>query len=120
MVALGGSIFVLGGYDDNIKDEPSKTLSSVEEYDINPRAWKKAGHLPIAVRSMSSTVSKEKIFVFGGILSDDKETKAIQYFDTRLQSSCVVANLPSPSKLSRAIVSDKNMHVVCTDGNVFI
>jgi hypothetical protein len=69
-----------GGYDDNIKDESSKTLSSVEEYDINPRAWKKAGHLPIAVRSMSSTVSKEKIFVFGGILSDDKETKAIQYF----------------------------------------
>lgn len=118
MVALGGSIFVLGGYDDNIKDESSKTLSSVEEYDINPRAWKKAGHLPIAVRSMSSTVSKEKIYVFGGILSDDKETKAIQYFDTRLQSSCVVANLPSPSKLSRAIVSDKNMHVVCTDGNV--
>ncbi|XP_076093860.1 kelch-like protein 35 isoform X1 [Mytilus galloprovincialis] len=118
MVALGGSIYVLGGYDDNIKEESSKTLSSVEEYDINQRTWKKAGHLPKAVRSMSSTVSKEKIFVFGGILSDDKETKAIQYFDTRLQSGCIVANLPSPCKLSRAIVSDKNMHVVCTDGSV--
>lgn len=118
MVALGGSIYVLGGFDDNIKEESSKTLSSVEEYDINQRTWKKGGHLPIAVRSMSSTVSKEKIFVFGGILADDKETKSIQYFDTRLQSSCVVESLPSPCKLSRAIVSDKSMYVVCTDGNV--
>lgn len=118
MVAVCESIFVLGGYDDTIKDENKRTLSSVEEYLINARTWRKAGDIVHAVRSMSAAVSKEKIYVFGGILADDKESDAIQCFDTRLSTSLVVSFLPSPCKLSKTVVCDKHVYIVCTDGSL--
>ena len=118
MVAVGGSIYILGGYDDNQTDETARTLSEIEEYDINARNWKRSGNLSMAVRSMTAAVSKEKILVFGGILPDDKETDAIQAFDTRLLTSYLLTGMPSKCKLSKAVVRDKQTYVFCTDGNI--
>ncbi|XP_033732436.1 kelch-like protein 24 [Pecten maximus] len=118
MVAVGGSIYVIGGYDDNVKEESQRTLSSIDEYNIQTRSWSSVGSLQMAVRSMTAAVSKEKILVFGGILSDDKETDAVQCFDTRLGVSSFLSGMPSKCKMARAIVLEKQLFVVCTDGSI--
>ncbi|KAJ8321330.1 hypothetical protein KUTeg_001188 [Tegillarca granosa] len=118
MVAVGDSIYVLGGYDDNIKEETSKTLSTVDEYNINSRTWKKIGDLPIPVRSMASAVAKEKIYIYGGILFNERETDDIQYFDSRLQTSGVISKMPNLCKLSKAVTSEKRVFIICTDGSI--
>lgn len=118
MVAVGESLFILGGYDDNLKEESSRTLSDISEYSISSRTWASIGSLTTAVRSMTAAVSKEKVFVFGGLLADEKETNVVQYFDTRLRTCSRVEDLPYACKLSRAVVCDKRVFIVCTDGNI--
>ncbi|OWF54667.1 kelch-like protein 24 [Mizuhopecten yessoensis] len=118
MVAVGGSIYVIGGYDDNVKEELHRTLSSVDEYNIQTRSWSSIGSLQVAVRSMTAAVSKDKILVFGGILPDDKETDAVQCFDTRLGVTCFLSGMPSKCKMAKAVVLEKQLYVVCTDGSI--
>ena len=118
MVSAGENLYVLGGYDDTIKDEKQRTLNSIEEYSIHARTWRKAGDLVHPVRSMTAAVSKEKVFVFGGILQNDSETDAVQCFDTRMQTCTVISQLPSPCKLAKSVVCEKQVYVVCTDGSV--
>ena len=118
MVAVGESLYVLGGYDDNQKSELSRTLSNIEEFSISSRTWSSVGDLITPVRSMTAAVSKEKIFIFGGNMSDEKETNIVQCFDTRLHTCTRVDDLPYACKLSRAVVCDKRVYIVCTDGNV--
>ena len=118
MVAVGESLFVLGGYDDNQKEESNRTLSDIGEYGISSRIWGSVGSLITPVRSMTAAVSKEKIFIFGGNLSDEKETNIVQCFETRLHTCTRVDDLPYKCKLSRAVVCDKRVFIVCTDGNV--
>lgn len=71
------SIFVFGGYDDIIKDENKCMLLFVEEYFINVWIWRKVGDIVYVVWFMLVVVLKEKIYVFGGILVDDKELDVI-------------------------------------------
>lgn len=118
MVAVGESLFVLGGYDDNQKEESNRTLCDIGEYAISSRTWSSCGELTTPVRSTTAAVSKEKIFIFGGLLSDEKETKIVQCFDTRLKTCTRVHDLPYACKLSRAVVCDKKVFIVCTDGNI--
>ncbi|KAH3792837.1 hypothetical protein DPMN_146336 [Dreissena polymorpha] len=118
MVAVRDSLFVLGGYDDNLPEEANRTLSDISEYTISSRIWSQCGKLLTPVRSTTAAVSKEKIFVFGGLLADEKETNIVQYFDTRLRTSSRVDDLPYPCKMSRAVVCDKRVFIVCTDGNI--
>ena len=118
MVAVGESLYVLGGYDDNQKDESMRTLSDISEYTINSKTWTQAGSLVTNVRSMTAAVSKERIYVFGGMLTDEKETNIVQYFDTRSRTCTRVDDLPYACKLSRAVVCDTKIYIVCTDGNV--
>ena len=118
MVAVGESLFVIGGYDDNQKEESERTLSDIGEYGISSRVWSSVGELITPVRSMTAAVSKEKIFIFGGNLSDEKETNIVQCFETRLRTCTRVDDLPYACKLSRAVVCDKRVFIVCTDGNV--
>lgn len=120
MVAVGDSLFVLGGYDDLKKEESEKTLSDVGEYTISSRTWTSCGQLSTPIRSTTAAVNKEKIFVFGGLLADEKETNIIQCFDTRLKTCSIVGDLPYACKLSRAVVCDKRVFIVCTDGNILL
>ncbi|XP_052788895.1 kelch-like protein 24 isoform X2 [Mya arenaria] len=118
MVAVGESLFVLGGYDDNQTYDADRTLKDISEYTISSRSWISCGELHTPVRSMTAAVNKEKIFVFGGLLADEKETNIVQYFDTRLKTCSRVEDLPYPCKMSRAVVCDKRVFIVCTDGNI--
>ncbi|KAL3871077.1 hypothetical protein ACJMK2_039097 [Sinanodonta woodiana] len=119
IVAVGESLFVLGGYDDKATDEVEKTLTCILEYGVNSRRWEAVGKLATPVRSMSASVSKEKIFVFGGILNDEKETQMVQCFDTRLRTCFLVTDMPYPCKLCKSVVCDKRIFIICTDGNIF-
>ncbi|KAK3087042.1 hypothetical protein FSP39_000933 [Pinctada imbricata] len=118
MVSVGENIIVLGGYDDSVKDEKQRTLNSVEEYNIHSRTWRKAGELVQGVRSMSAAVLREKIFIFGGILQNDVETDSVQCYDTRLQTCSLISHLPSPCKLTKAVVCEKQVYVIGTDGSI--
>ena len=118
MAAIGESLYVLGGYDDNQKKESNKTLCEISEYAISSRTWSNCGKLITAVRSMTSAVSNQKIFVFGGMSMDEKETNIVQCFDTRLHECSHVDDLPFACKLSRACVCHNRVFIVCTDGNV--
>lgn len=118
MAAVGGSIYVIGGYDDTVKEELHRTLSNIEEYNIQSRSWSKVGNLKLPVRSMTAAVSKEKILVFGGILPDEKETDAVQCFDTRLGVCCFLSGMPSKCKMAKAIVLEKQLYIMCTDGSI--
>ncbi|ESO95204.1 hypothetical protein LOTGIDRAFT_227286 [Lottia gigantea] len=118
MVAVGESLFILGGYDDKISEESNRTLSEIREYQMATSSWRTVADLLKPVRSMSSVVSKEKIFIFGGLLSDDTETACIQCFDTRSHTCTIVGELPFSSKLSRAIAFNRRLFVICTEGSI--
>ncbi|XP_041368123.1 kelch-like protein 24 [Gigantopelta aegis] len=118
MVAVGESLFVIGGYDDKTNDELKRTLIDIEEYNISTSCWYTVGTLVKPVRSMSSAVSKEKILIFGGLLRGEHETAAIQSYDTRTQSCTIVGDLPLCCKLTRSVTFDKRILIFCTDGTV--
>ncbi|XP_046562083.1 kelch-like protein 24 [Haliotis rubra] len=118
MVAVGESLYVMGGYDDRANEESKRTLCDVEEFQLSTCTWRKSGCLVQAVRSMSAAVSKEKIFVFGGLQNDERETSAIQCFDTRFQSTYFIGDLCLPCKLTRSVFYDKRIYIFCTDGTV--
>lgn len=65
---------------------------------------------------MLVVVLKEKIYVFGGILVDDKELDVIQCFDMCLLISLVVFFFLFLCKLLKIVVCDKYVYIVCIDG----
>lgn len=118
MVAVGESVYVLGGYDDN--DDEFRTLMSIEQYGITTGSWEDAGYLAVPVRSASAAVDREKIYLFGGVTSADFDTKVVQCFDTRLKTCTIVCELPVYCRLSSAISHDHKIYLVCPDGDIII
>jgi hypothetical protein len=106
MVAVGESVYVLGGYDDNNDDE-YRTLMSIEQYGITTGSWEDASYLAVPVRSASAAVDREKIYLFGGVTSADFDTKVVQCFDTRLKTCTIVCELPVYCRVSQ-VTSDHN------------
>lgn len=119
MVAVGESVYVLGGYDDN-NDNDFRTLMSIEQYGITTGSWEDAGYLAVPVRSASSAVDREKIYLFGGVTSADFDTKVVQCFDTRLKTCSIVCELPVYCRLSSAITYDYKIYLVCPDGDIIV
>lgn len=119
MVAVGESVYVLGGYDDNNDDE-YRTLMSIEQYGITTGSWEDASYLAVPVRSASAAVDREKIYLFGGVTSADFDTKVVQCFDTRLKTCTIVCELPVYCRLSSAISHDHKIYLVCPDGDIVI
>lgn len=118
MVAVGESVYVLGGYDDN--DDEFRTLMSIEQYGITTGSCEDAGYLAVPVRSASAAVDREKIYLFGGVTSADFDTKVVQCFDTRLKTCTIVCELPVYCRLSSAISHDHKIYLVCPDGDIII
>lgn len=117
MVAVRDSIYVIGGYNRNLP-AGSKVLSSVERYNINTGKWSMAGDLPIPVEMVSASVLGEKIFVFGGAQRNNRNTPAIQSFDTRIGQATHFSDLPFACRLTRTVVCDGHVFIITTDGDV--
>ena len=92
----------------------------IEQYGITTGTWEDAGYLALAVRSASVAVDKEKIYLFGGVTSEDFDTKVVQCFDTRLKTCTVVCELPVYCRLSSAIAHEHKMYLVCPDGVIIV
>ncbi|KAL8568216.1 hypothetical protein ACOMHN_027739 [Nucella lapillus] len=117
MVAARDSIFVIGGYNRNLP-AGSKVLSSVERYNINTGKWTMAGDLPVPVEMVAASVLGEKIFVFGGAQRNNRNSPAIQCFDTRVGQATHFADLPFACRLTRTVTCDGHIFVITTDGDV--
>ena len=86
---------------------------SIERYSMEIPTWTMVGYLPIRVQSMSAVCAGEKIFVFGGMTEDNKDTDAVQCFDTRFNTVCVCAcKLPTPMRLTSALGMDNRVLVI--------
>ncbi|ESO92835.1 hypothetical protein LOTGIDRAFT_190348 [Lottia gigantea] len=117
MVAARDSIYVLGGYNRNLP-QGNKVLNTIEKYNINTGKWTMAGELPVPVEMVSAAVIGEKIFTFGGAQRNNRNTPAIQYFDTRIGQATLFADLPFACRLTRTVVCDGQVYIITTDGDV--
>lgn len=117
MVAVGDSLYVLGGYDDEAEERFS-TLMSVERFGVINGNWEDCGYLTSPVRSASASVVKDKIYIFGGIDADGMMSSAVQCFDTRTKSCTHLTDLPSLSGMSSAIVCNRTTYIVFPSGEV--
>jgi hypothetical protein len=117
MVAVGDSLYVLGGYDDEA-EEGYNTLISVEKFGVMSGSWEDCGYLISPVRSASASVLQDKIYVFGGLDGDGVTTSAVQCFDTRVRTCTHLTNLPSLSGMSSAVVCNKTTYLVFPSGEV--
>ena len=121
MVAVGNSLYVLGGYDDDEPEEQFSTLMSIEKYDVNTGSWEDFGYLSLPIRSASAAVVGVKIYVFGGIDGDGSEVKAIQCFDSRLKTCTQISDLPNDnSGMSSAIVCNRSIYLIFLNGNIVL
>ncbi|XP_060076062.1 kelch-like protein 24 [Ylistrum balloti] len=111
MVSVKGSLYVLGGYN-------AGTMKSIEEYDIRNDIWRQVGDLHTGVDASCAVAIGNNIYTFGGWLGCDKETAAIQCFNTETYSCTHVSNLPSPGKFTRAVACGSSIQVLCSEGKL--
>ena len=119
MVAVGHSLYVLGGYDDDEPEERFSTLMSVEKYDVYSGSWEDCGYLRLPVRSASAAVLGVKIYIFGGIDGDGCKVSAIQCFDTRQKTCTQISHIPNNNcGMSSAVVCNRTIFVIFLTGNI--
>ncbi|KAK6171001.1 hypothetical protein SNE40_019268 [Patella caerulea] len=118
MVGLGSSLFVLGGVIGQTEDGRLRVTPSVEEYKMSSNSWSKSGYLTDAVWGMSCAVHDNKIFSYGGYVDRHHATQTIQIYDPYIQSSCTVGRLPVPCGLTRSVVQDDVVSIICPTGKL--
>ncbi|XP_061169051.1 kelch-like protein 24 [Saccostrea echinata] len=117
MEAVGDSVYVLGGFDD-ANEEEFQTILAIEKFKLSTGEWEDCGYLSTPVRSASSAVDREKIFLFGGVTGENFDTKIVQCFDTRRNTCSVISQLPVFCRLSSAIGYQRKVIIVCPDGKI--
>lgn len=117
MEAVGESVYVLGGYDDG-NEEGFQTILALEKFTLSTGEWEDCGYLSTPVRSASSAVDREKIFLFGGVTGENFDTKIVQCFDTRRNICTVISQLPVFCRLSSALGYQRKILIICPDGKV--
>ena len=98
--AVGGKIYVLGGYDGaNIVGDVVTTTDGT--------SFAKLSTLPVPVRYPAIAVLDSAIYLFGGVASTNgTDTAAIQRLDTTTGAITVVGQLPTTVSHASAVVLD--------------
>lgn len=124
MVAVGNSLFSLGGTDvvsvhskSQFRSNKSVQLSSIEEYSISGQRWKFTCDLVHPVHRATAAVSGERILIIGGIGNDHMPRNWVQCFHTRLKESSVISNLPFMSFSLIATTIRDSVFVTCLDAD---
>lgn len=117
MVAVGDSLYVLGGFDDEAEERFS-TLMSVEKFGVMSGNWEDCGYLTFPMRSASASVVRDTIYLFGGIEGDGTKSSAVQCFDTRDRSCTHLTDLPLISGMSSIVVCNMTTYLVFPNGQV--
>lgn len=103
-VSTGGTVYVLGDYDG------TNPLASVIRT-TNGRSFAAAGNLPTAVRYAAVAALGERIYAFGGELSNGADTDVIQEYDTSTQRSSIVGHLPESVSHASALVLNGTIYL---------
>lgn len=104
MIAVGESLYVIGGLiDRQRKDGSYPLIGTIEEIQVHGKRWRVVGELKTPVHSASIAASGEKVFVFGGILDDGTFLNKVQVFNVRLRETeyaCDISkNISQPFKV---------------------
>jgi N-acetylneuraminic acid mutarotase len=114
MAAVGDSLYVLGGINDENEELEVKYLNSIEQLVCG--SWSEVGELLIAVHTTSVAVNAGNILVFGGCSKGDTDTAAVQCFNTLDRTISRICDLPSPQNNTRSIVHCNKVSTVTMDG----
>ena len=74
-VALGDSIYVMGGVDDH-----GNVLRSVEVYDTTTKTWRYASSMSYSREGAASVVYGDSIFVFGGVGRANVFNRTVEFY----------------------------------------
>ncbi|XP_067671813.1 kelch-like protein 24a [Haliotis asinina] len=118
MVPFGLCLYVFGGAIGQRPEGKLRMTTSIEEYDMHENEWNQCGHMAEAVWGMSAAVCGENVFLMGGYIDRETPTNIIQMYDPTRKTCSVVSSLPFPCGLSRAVVSDNNIYLLCPTGSI--
>ncbi len=96
VVAIGGSAYVLGGYDGQA---PTGTILRTPD----GRRFAAVGALPVPFRYAAVAAVGKTIYAFGGELASGADSDAIQAYDTRTTHSRFIGRLPRPLSHASAV-----------------
>nr|XP_006812423.1 PREDICTED: kelch-like protein 24-like [Saccoglossus kowalevskii] len=86
--SLDGYVYVVGGYDG------ASRLSSTERFDPKNNNWEQVKSLLEAVSSPGIVTCDGKIYVLGGVTSNDIATDKVQCYDPKTDNWTLVAPMP--------------------------
>ncbi|KAL3877593.1 hypothetical protein ACJMK2_035289 [Sinanodonta woodiana] len=119
MVAVGDCVYVLGGFDDDADEANDfSTLISVERFGVYTGKWDDDGFMAFPVRSASTAVIQEKIYLFGGIDGEGQKMDAVQCYDTRQRTCTHIRDLPSVAGMSSAVKYNRTIYLIFPNGKV--
>ena len=118
LVPIGWKLFVLGGAVGHSPQGRLLVTSSVEEYNMTTNEWSNCGEIAEAVWGMSTAVCQDKVYLFGGYIDRENPTVTVQAYDPKTQTSCIVSTLPFPCGLSRPVVNDDEIFLICPTGEI--
>ncbi|XP_041364998.1 LOW QUALITY PROTEIN: kelch-like protein 24 [Gigantopelta aegis] len=118
LVPIGWKLYVLGGAVGHSPQGRLLVTSSVEEYNMDTNEWSNSGEIAEAVWGMSTAVCQGKVYLFGGYIDRENPTVTVQAYDPKSQTSCIVSTLPFPCGLSRPVVGDDEIHLICPTGEI--
>jgi len=109
-VALGGRVYVLGGYDGRA---PLDSVLATSD----GGSFTQVATLPAPVRYMAVAALDGKIFAFGGEPANGGSSDAIQEVDLRAGTTRVIGHLPQSTSHAAAVVLGGRVYVLGGEAN---
>jgi Kelch motif protein len=88
-VAIGRTVYVVGGYDGSAMDREVVATT-------DGRRYRPIASLPVPVRYPAVAVLDQRIYVFGGLAANGNPTAAVQVVDPGKRTARIVGRLPVP------------------------
>ncbi|XP_033644735.1 kelch-like protein 24 [Asterias rubens] len=102
---LCGQIYVIGGYDGITK------LASVETYSPETKTWTCIQPMIAPVAFPAVTAFNERLYVIGGITSDDNVFNGIQCYDSQSQTWSVIDTLQVVRKGCKSVLLNNMIYI---------
>ena len=112
MSATDDGIYVVG------EISGSSTNSRVLKYSLKDNEWTVVGEILVPVCNASSVCLRNKIYIFGGTMSQYQPINSVQEYDIKTGTATILCNLPNPCRFSRALARGSDVYIVTSDGEV--
>jgi hypothetical protein len=111
MVAVGDSIYVLGG-------EGNTKITEIDEYQVNNGLWECSGKLAEEISYANAAVTGQKILIYGGNSTHSEYSDSVQSFDTYNKQVTIVTSITLPGLGCHSVTCDSNVYVISVDGRI--